>query len=222
MKCATLILITVLCAWSPSAPAQHHPKKPAASPAVASTEGDTRIVDSVRVLCLYGSIPAKGWWGREPMYGPNSVLGRMVKLHGGHVTIEYAHDKALSFQPVHYDGIGGAGHIMPRSGNKNYNACFRIYSEKRAWNVLGNYYNNIDSLRRAVFIIPITAAQQHKLDSLATAYTGKVPYDYAFFGMRCASASYQFLLEARQGIQTQHLDERLYHPRLPQRALQRL
>ena len=152
MKCATLILITVLCAWSPSAPAQHHPKKPAASPAVASTEGDTRIVDSVRVLCLYGSIPAKGWWGREPMYGPNSVLGRMVKLHGGHVTIEYAHDKALSFQPVHYDGIGGAGHIMPRSGNKNFNSCF--------------------------------------------AYTGKAPYDYAFFGMRCASASYQFLLEA--------------------------
>jgi hypothetical protein len=110
------------------------------------------------------------------MHGPNSMLGRMVKLHGGHVTIEYARDKALSFQPVHYDGLGGAGHLMPRSKSKNFNACFRIYSEKRAWTVLGNYYNN--------------------LDSLADAYVHHTPYDYAFFGMRCASASYQFLLEA--------------------------
>lgn len=138
------------------------------------------------------------------MYGPNSMLGRMVKLHGGHVTIEYAHDKALSFQPVHYDGIGGAGHLMPKSNPKKYNACFRIYTEKRAWNVLGNYYNNVDSLRRAEFIIPVTAAQQHKLDSLAKAYTEHTPYDYAFFGMRCASASYEFLKEAGLVTEYQH------------------
>jgi hypothetical protein len=163
---------------------------------------DTRIVDSIRVLCLYGSIPAKGWQGKEPMHGPNSMLGRMVKLHGGHVTIEYAHDKALSFQPVHYDGLGGAGHLTPRTKEKNFNSCFRIYSEKRAWNVLGNYYKNINSLRRAVFIIPVTKTQQHKLDSLAAAYTQHTPYDYAFFGMRCASASYEFLSEA--GLVTEY------------------
>lgn len=154
------------------------------------------IVDSVRVLCLYGSIPARGFQGKEPMHGPNSMLGRMVKLHGGHVTVEYAHDKALSFQPVHYDGLGGAGHVFARSIPRNFNSCFRIYSEKRAWGVLGNYYNNIDSLRRATFIIPVTAAQKYTLDSLAEAYARSTPYDYAFFGMRCASASYQFLADA--------------------------
>jgi len=138
------------------------------------------------------------------MHGPNSILGRMVKLHGGHVTVEYAHDKALSFQPIHYDGIGGAGHLMPRKTQKNFNSCFKIYSEKRAWNVLGNYYNNVDSLKRAVFIIPVTAAQKRTLDSLADAYTKKTPYDYAFFGMRCASASYQYLLEARIVSEYQH------------------
>ncbi len=183
----------------------HRPSGTAATAADTRATPDTRIVDSIRVLCLYGSIPAKGWRGREPMYGPNSMLGRMVKLHGGHVTIEYAHDRALSFQPVHYNGFGGAGHIMPRSNEKNFNACFRIYNEKRAWNVLGNYYNNVDSLRRAVFIIPVTAAQQHKLDSLATTYTKLPPYDYAFFGMRCASASYQFLSEAGLVTEYKHL-----------------
>ena len=225
------ILILFLCllsvclslfAWDPPAHVRHHTPSSAAKPAAAKPEPaaakstaakptsarstsaspSAPIVDSVRVLCLYGSIPARAYRGKEPMHGPNSMLGRMVKLHGGHVTVEYARNKALSFQPVHYDGLGGAGHLMPRSNPRNYNSCFRIYSETRAWNVLGNYYNNIDSLRRAVFIIPITAAQKHTLDSLAERYTQKPPYDYAFFGMRCASASYQFLLDA--GLVTEY------------------
>jgi hypothetical protein len=202
-----LILSLILFAWR--APGQRDPQQATPPrqhnrphPPVSTPLTSDPIVDSIRVLCLYGSIPAKGWQGKEPMHGPNSMLGRMVKLHGGHVTIEYAHDKALSFQPVHYDGLGGAGHLFSRSKEKNFNACFRIYTEKRSWNVLGNYYNNIDSLRRAVFIIPVTATQQHQLDSLATAYTQHTPYDYAFFGMRCASASYQFLKEA--GLVTEY------------------
>ncbi|HEV2480613.1 MAG TPA: hypothetical protein VGS79_13145 [Puia sp.] len=203
----SILLLLALFAWrNPRGP--HHRKAagvasnrlPAGDPDHAAS--DARIVDSIRVLCLYGSIPAKGWQGKEPMHGPNSMLGRMVKLHGGHVTIEYRHDRALSFQPVHYDGLGGAGHLMPRLNQKNFNSCFRIYTEKRAWNVLGNYYNNLDSLRRVVFIIPVTATQQHKLDSLADAYTKNTPYDYAFFGMRCASASYEFLKEA--GLVTEY------------------
>jgi hypothetical protein len=143
------------------------------------------------------------------MRGPNSMLGRMVKLHGGHVTVAYARDRALSFQPVHYDGPGGAGHVFSRSGRKNFNSCFRIYSETRSWNVLGNYYNNIDSLRRAVFIIPVTAAQKSTLDSLAKAYTAATPYDSAFFGMRCASASYQFLATA--GLVTEYRSNIWWH-----------
>jgi hypothetical protein len=194
-----LILTLALFAWRDPKhgnPQHSHSTTVQSRPGKFVPDAAAPIVDSVRVLCLYGSIPAKGWQGKEPMHGPNSMLGRMVKLHGGHVAIEYAHDKALSFQPVHYDGVGGAGHLMPRSDAKNFNSCFRIYTEKRAWNVLGNYYNNLDSLRRAVFVIPVTAAQKHTLDSLATVYTQRTPYDYAFFGMRCASASYEFLLEA--------------------------
>src|ERR1700761_9075285 len=108
MKRTVVILCIALASWQ--APHKHH--------APAATDP---IVDSVRVLCLYGSIPAKGWEHKEPMHGPNSMLGRMVKLHGGHVTIEYDHDKALSFQPIHYDGMGGAGHLFARSKQKNFN-----------------------------------------------------------------------------------------------------
>jgi len=215
-----LLLSFALYAWH--RPRWHDPKHPKTTPPQRSASAtraprDSRpsltrnapIVDSVRILCLYGSIPAKGWQGKEPMRGPNSMLGRMVKLHGGHVTVEYARDKALSFQPVHYDGPGGAGHLFSRSSPQKFNSCFRIYSETRSWNVLGNYYNNIDSLRRAVFIIPVTAAQKHTLDSLAHAYTETTPYDYAFFGMRCASASYQFLEAA--GLVTEYKHNIWWH-----------
>lgn len=151
---------------------------------------------SIRILCLYGSIPAKGWMGIEPMYGPNSLINRAAKLRGGHVGVEYEPDKVLSFQPVKYTGIAASGHLLSNFRSTNFNSCFRIYSENRMWNVLGNHYNNIDSLRRAVFVIPVTAAQHRILDSVARQYTRKSPYDYAFIGMRCASATYDVLQAA--------------------------
>jgi hypothetical protein len=158
-----------------------------------NTQAQEPLVDSIRILCLYGSIPAKGWVGKEPMYGPNNLFNRMAKMHGGHVAIEYAPDKALSFQPLRYNGFGGGGHLTNRSNPRNFNSCFRIYTAQRAWTVLGNYYNNIDSLRRATFVIPVTATQKKRLDSIARAYTSQTPYDYSFLGMRCASSSYEVL-----------------------------
>ncbi len=79
---------------------------------------------TIRILCLCGSIPAKGW------------------------------------------GVAASGHLITSTQPKDFNSCFRLYSETRMWNVLGNYYHNIDSLRRAVFVIPVTAVQKQILDSL--------------------------------------------------------
>jgi len=184
----TLTLLS-LCA-QPQAPATERPAIP------------DPYVDSIRILCLYGSIPAKGFAGKEPMYGPNNFINKMTKMHGGHVSIEYAPDKALSFQPLRYTGIARSGHLTNRSNPKNFNSCFRIYTAQRAWTGLGNYYNNLDSLRRATFVIPITAAQKRRLDSIARIYVDKTPYDYSFLGMRCASASYEVLAAA--GIVTRY------------------
>jgi hypothetical protein len=151
---------------------------------------------TIRILCLYGSVPAKGYWQVEPLHGPRNMINLVAKLHGGHVGIEYAPDKVLSFQPLTYGGPAASGHFVPNLKKRNFNSWFRVYSVDRMWNCLGNRYNNIDSLRRAVFVIPVTAAQRQILDSLVKKYTTQTPYDYAFFGMRCASSSYDVLQTA--------------------------
>ncbi len=151
---------------------------------------------TIRILCLYGSVPAKGYWKVEPFHGPHNMINWVAKLHGGHVGIEYAPDKVLSFQPETYGGLAASGHFLPNFRKRNFNSCFRTVTVSRMWNCLGNHYNNIDSLRRAVFVIPITPAQRLLLDSLVDRYTDQTPYDYAFFGMRCASSTYDVLQTA--------------------------
>ena len=151
---------------------------------------------SIRILCLYGSVPAKGYWDVEPFHGPHNMINWVAKLHGGHIGIEYAPDKVLSFSPVSYGGLAASGHFLPHLKQRNFNSCFRTVTVTRMWNCLGNRYDNFDSLRRAVFVIPVTAAQRKSLDSLVKGYCAKTPYDYAFFGMRCASSSYDVLQTA--------------------------
>jgi hypothetical protein len=162
----------------------------------APRSGTPDAAYSIRILCLYGSVPAKGFWKVEPLHGSRNMVNLVAKLHGGHVGIEYAPDKVLSFQPQTYGGLAASGHFAPKFKKQNFNSCFRTVTTTRMWNCLGNHYNNIDSLRRAVFIIPITAAQKILLDSLVHRYTDQTPYDYAFLGMRCASSSYDVLQTA--------------------------
>jgi hypothetical protein len=149
--------------------------------------------DSVRVLCLYGSVPAKGWQGREPEF-KRGMFTRTINMQGGHVGIEVGADSVLSFQPLRYSGPFHAGDLFSHS--KHPNSWFRVMTVHRMWTLLGNYYNNIDSLQRAMFVIPVTPQQRHAIDSLSRAYLTHTPYDYAFLGMRCASASYEILVHA--------------------------
>ena len=213
MKKIFLLLVTIAVLLGAHSDTFAQTSPPRVQPA-ASHKPPASAQYTIRVLCLYGSIPANGFMGKEPMYGPNSILNRTVRLRAGHVGVEYEPDKVLSFQPVHYDGIAHAGHFFSSSRAKNFNSCFRIFSEHRMWNVLGNYYDNIDSLRRVVFVIPITKTQKRTLDSLAKTYTRATPYDYAFLGMRCASATYDVLRIA--GIVTECKDNIWYKVFTPQ------
>ena len=149
--------------------------------------------DSIRVLCLYGSIPAKGWKGIEPVFH-KGILTRTINLHGGHVGVETLIDSVLSFQPVNYSGLFRSGHIFNHS--RHPNSWFRALSDQDMWYVLPHHYDDLDSLRRAVFVIPVTPGQRRMIDSLSRAYRAHTPYDYAFLGMRCASASYEILFHA--------------------------
>jgi len=155
--------------------------------------------DSVRVLCLYGSVPAKGYKGVEPQFH-KGMFTRLINLRGGHVGVETGADTVLSFHPIRYDGPFHAGHIFNHP--RRPNSLFRAVTVNRMWYMLPHHYPDLDSLRRVVFVIPITPDQRRVLDSLALAYLAQTPYDYAFLGMRCASASYEVLASA--GIVTEY------------------
>ena len=141
--------------------------------------------DSIRVLIIYGSKPAKGhpqeykWFGGRP---------------GGHVAIQVDTGRVISFGPTKYHPIC---HIFARSKPANFRSRYRIEPVERFWetfNYTGARYP-IDSLKRMVVSIPVTPKQKRKLDSIAGAYTAHVPYDYAVLGMRCASSSYEVLAQ---------------------------
>ncbi len=42
-------------------------------------------------------------------------------------------------------------------------------------------------------MVPLTTEQYEKLRSILINYIENTPYDYAFFGMRCASATYDVM-----------------------------
>jgi hypothetical protein len=141
--------------------------------------------DSIRVLIIYGSKPAKGhpkeykWFGGRP---------------GGHVAIQVDQDRVISFGPTKYHPMC---HIFARSKPANFRSRYRIETVERFWetfNYTGAKYP-VDSLRRMIVSIPVSAKQKRKLDSIARAYTTQVPYDYAVLGMRCASSSYEVLAQ---------------------------
>ena len=155
--------------------------------------------DSIRVLCLYGSVPAKGWKGVEPQFN-KGLFTRLINLRGGHVGVEAGTDTVLSFHPVHYNGPFHAGHFFNHC--RRPNSVFRAVTVNRMWYMLPHRYPDLDSLRRVVFVIPVTSGQRRVIDSLALAYLARTPYDYAFLGMRCASASYQILVYA--GVATEY------------------
>ena len=64
------------------------------------------------------------------------------------------------------------------------------------WESFPPHNYNEDDLNRAVITIPVSAEQKRKIDSMATTYLRKTPYDYAVAGMRCASASYEIMAKA--------------------------
>jgi hypothetical protein len=142
--------------------------------------------DSIRILMLYGSKPAKGhpeepkWFGGKP---------------GGHVAIDMGGDSTLNFGPTKYRPFC---HIFSRSKPANFKSRFHIRTVHAFWRTF-NYTHPVndhaDSLKGLVIVMPITPQQKQKLDSITKAYLNNTPYDYAVFGMRCASASYAVLAQ---------------------------
>jgi hypothetical protein len=125
--------------------------------------------DTLTVHFLYGSKPAKGSKKTE-----NKWFGG---LHGGHVTVQID-DHLYGFGPV------GRNHIFAH--RKNYHAAFQKESH-------ANWVKDTSELKYLSVKILVEKEEADSLLKIFNAWIGKAPYDYAFFGVRCASCAYNGL-----------------------------
>lgn len=149
--------------------------------------------DSVLVLFVYGSKPLAA--NEEKWFGG---------IHGGHVSVQYK-DKFISFIP------NNGFHYFSK---KNKKSAFVIEEE--------NYFVfDTTNSRYLIISIPVDSSQKSKLDSVCEQRLKDPQYDYAFIGMRCASASYELLSAA--GIYKKHrlgyLKRKYFYPKLLRKKL---
>lgn len=138
--------------------------------------------DTIRIMFIYGSRPAKKYERTEPKW--------FGGIYGGHVAMEIGPDSVFSFRSTEYPC-----HLFP---HRKYSSKFEIKTVYGMWQTFPPHNYVIGELKRVVFAIPVTRDQKHAIDSLARRYLKKTPYDYATMGMRCASATYDVL--ARAGL----------------------
>jgi len=147
-----------------------------------ATSVTAQATDSIKVLFIYGSRPSQGYEDKEPRW-----FGGM---RGGHTAIQIGQDKVLSFRSTEYPC-----HVFRKRDKKKFASAWEYRTVTQAWQTFPPHRYIIDSLQRAEVVIPITHEQRGKLDSIAVAYVNNTPYDYAVFGTRCASATYDVLQE---------------------------
>lgn len=126
--------------------------------------------NKIKVYFLYGSKPASGHKKVEPYYFGGK--------HGGHVSIGI--DTAI----VSFTNVNGFHIFAHREKLKG----IYIYES------LKGFLKDTAKCKYTIFEIPLMDSQYVKLKKVVLNYSnGKAPYDYAFFGMRCASATYDIL-----------------------------
>lgn len=130
----------------------------------------------IKVHFLHGSKPKREFKDTEGHW--------FGGIHGGHVGIEIDSNYIIDFVPA------GKFHVFGHPGDRH--SRFATHTSSGFWGTFGSDSNDV---KRTTFIIPISSYQKMQLDSIAHAYTSGSPYDYAFFGMRCAAAAYDVLAQ---------------------------
>jgi hypothetical protein len=123
----------------------------------------------IKVAFLYGSKPKRKFKETEPKY--------FGGIHGGHVTIQ-VDDIDYGFEPA-----TTRVHIFPRKKKKSDFVDVKLNGKSRY---------NVES-KTVAFIIPISNQQYSELNKIHKCYCDTAPFDYAFFGMRCASTTREIL-----------------------------
>lgn len=125
----------------------------------------------IKVNFLYGSKPLRAHKSTERKH--------FGGIHGGHVTIQ-AGDLDYSFRRT-----SKTTHIFPSKKRKSNFSVRKLEGKSR--------YG--EGRKTVIFIIPVSRQQYDSLHLIHQEYCNNTPYDYAFFGMRCASATREILGE---------------------------
>lgn len=123
----------------------------------------------LKVFFRYGSIPDVGY-----EYVEYEEVGG---LQGGHVSLGI---DSLEFGFTNIKRI----HVFPKK--ETANGIFY-------WEYLKDFEDQVTGKKYITFLIPIREEQYIRLKAILSDYIDNPPYDYAFFGMRCASATYDIL-----------------------------
>jgi len=126
-------------------------------------------VHLIKVHFLYGSKPLKKYKQDEYKY--------FGGLHGGHVTIE-VDNISYGFVPA------GKFHVFAHKRSNH-----SVFTN----NNTGGDERYPEGEKYTTFIIPINKEQYDKINQIHSNYCTSTPYDYAFFGMRCAAATQDIL-----------------------------
>jgi hypothetical protein len=129
----------------------------------------------IKVHFLYGSRPLKQFKSTETKHFGGK--------HGGHVSIE------LDNVDYGFGPSNGSFHLFAHK--KKPRSSFDTKNSEGKPAYMGGW-------KYASVWIPLTEEQYDRVKQVLENYTNKSPYDYAFFGMRCASATHDIL--AQTGI----------------------
>lgn len=128
---------------------------------------------SVTIHFYYGSKPARGYKDTETKY--------FGGIHGGHVFLQI--DSTLfSFVPA-----GSPIHIFAHKRKRQ-----SAYTTETA----EQFYNDTAGGKFTSITFPVSDSQYAVIQNIKKQYLDSTPYDYAFFGMRCAAAAYDVLGQA--------------------------
>jgi len=136
---------------------------------LAAQSDSTHII---KVHFLYGSKPKCKHKDTEKKY--------FGGIHGGHVSIE-VDGKDYGFEPTDYNV-----HIFA------HRKRFKSHFVEKDLGGKGRYGTGS---KTTTFIVPINNEQYKRLKNTLSGYCTITPYDYAFFGMRCASTAQDVLAQ---------------------------
>lgn len=128
---------------------------------------------TVTIHFYYGSKPARGYKGSESKY--------FGGIHGGHVSLQID-STIFSFVPAHFPV-----HIFAHKGKRQ-----SAYVTESA----AGFFRDTAGCKFTSITFPVSDSQYTAIQKLKTGYLASTPYDYAFFGMRCAAAAYDVLGQA--------------------------